>query len=44
MLYRRLGSTGEPVSVIGLGTWQFGGEWGKDFNAGRGRPAGGPGG
>jgi aryl-alcohol dehydrogenase-like predicted oxidoreductase len=20
-----------PVSVIGLGTWQFGGEWGKDF-------------
>ena len=31
MLYRRLGSTGVPVSVVGLGTWQFGGEWGKDF-------------
>ena len=20
------------VSVIGLGTWQFGGEWGRDFS------------
>ncbi len=31
MKYRILGSTGIEVSVIGVGTWQFGGEWGKDF-------------
>ena len=31
MQYRILGSTGLRVSVIGLGTWQFGGEWGKTF-------------
>jgi myo-inositol catabolism protein IolS len=32
MRYRRLGSTGLEVSVIGLGTWQFSGEWGKLFS------------
>ena len=28
MRYRRLGRTGLKVSVVGVGTWQFGGEWG----------------
>jgi len=32
MRYRILGSTGLRVSVIGLGTWQFGGEWGRSFS------------
>lgn len=31
MKYRRLGNTNLVVSVVGIGTWQFGGEWGKDF-------------
>jgi myo-inositol catabolism protein IolS len=31
MLYRTLGKTRLVVSVVGIGTWQFGGEWGKDF-------------
>lgn len=31
MVFRTLGSTGLRTSVIGLGTWQFGGEWGRDF-------------
>ena len=35
MLYRTLGSTGVSVSVIELGTWQPGGEWGRTFNPGR---------
>jgi aryl-alcohol dehydrogenase-like predicted oxidoreductase len=32
MKYRTLGSTGLRVSVVGIGTWQLGGEWGKDFS------------
>ena len=31
MKYRRLGKTELQASVVALGTWQFGGEWGKDF-------------
>jgi aryl-alcohol dehydrogenase-like predicted oxidoreductase len=31
MKYRRLGKTGLRTSVVGVGTWQYGGEWGKRF-------------
>ena len=31
---RTLGKTNLRVSVIGIGTWQLGGEWGKDFEQG----------
>lgn len=33
MKYRELGSTGLVVSVVGLGTYQFSGAWGKQFSA-----------
>jgi aryl-alcohol dehydrogenase-like predicted oxidoreductase len=32
MKFRILGRTGLKVSVVGVGTWQFGGEWGKVFD------------
>ena len=32
MRYRTLGKAGLRPSVIGLGTWQFGGEWGVNFS------------
>lgn len=31
MNYRRLGKTELNVSVVGVGTWQLGGEWGKVY-------------
>jgi aryl-alcohol dehydrogenase-like predicted oxidoreductase len=32
MRYRILGSTGLRVSVVGVGTWQLGGEWGRTYS------------
>lgn len=32
MEYRTLGKTGLQASVVGLGTWQFGGEWSLEFD------------
>jgi len=29
--YRRLGKTKLEISVVGIGTWQYGGEWGRVF-------------
>lgn len=31
MRLRRLGSTNLHVSLLGVGSWQFGGEWGKQY-------------
>ncbi len=33
MQQRTLGRTGLSVSVVGVGTWQFGGEWGRTYTA-----------
>ncbi len=32
MKFRTLGKTGLKISAVGVGTWQFGGEWGKPFS------------
>ncbi len=34
MEYRTLGKTGLKISVVGVGTWQFGGEWGIEYDQG----------
>lgn len=34
MRYRRLGRTDIEVSVVGVGTWQLGGEWGRQYEVG----------
>lgn len=31
MKYRMMGKTGLRTSVVGVGTWQFGGEWGRSY-------------
>ncbi|HET7579723.1 MAG TPA: aldo/keto reductase, partial [Bacillales bacterium] len=31
MKYRKLGKTNLDISVVGVGTWQFGGEWGRNY-------------
>src|SRR3954465_7426445 len=31
MKFRQLGRTGFTVVTVGVGSWQFGGEWGHDF-------------
>lgn len=33
MKFSTLGNTQQEVSVIGLGTWQFGGEWGIEYTS-----------
>ena len=38
MRHRTLGSTGLSVSVVGLGTWQLGGEWGRTYTSDDVRP------
>lgn len=42
MKYRRLGRTDLKTLVIGVGTWQFGGEWGKRFTQQSEAPSGVP--
>ncbi|HUD46940.1 MAG TPA: aldo/keto reductase [Candidatus Baltobacteraceae bacterium] len=32
MRYRALGETNLSVSIIGIGTWQLGGEWGRSYS------------
>lgn len=34
MRYRLLGETNLKVSVVGIGTWQLGGEWGRSYSQG----------
>lgn len=38
MKTRTLGRTGLKVSVVGVGTWQYGGEWGRTYTAADVRP------
>ena len=32
MIYRTFSEEGWKISAVGLGTWQFGGEWGQNFS------------